>query len=245
MGKAKYKVRTGAAALAVLAVTTFAASASFADIPGYGGNAATSDIVQGHATCPEGTTAAGHLVIPGGQLANGDYFNGHVSVKNYDPSVPTFGWQLTQLGIDELHARAVVVQGNVNSSIYTYGSAIGGDAGLVPPPLADGYEPIAQVEFCFDHKFGAELPKLKVKKVIVGSPNSQPGDFSFVVNGQTIAFEGDGENEIGLLTGTYGVTEANANQNGFATSYDGCSAVSVAQGQTPVYMDHQLQVQGR
>jgi uncharacterized repeat protein (TIGR01451 family) len=76
---------------------------------------------------------------------------------------------------------------------------------------------------------------LIVRKVVSGSSDS-PSTFSFTVNGETHQFESDGQNVIQLPDGTYDVTEPQANENGFKTTYSGCDDVQVSstQQQTPV-----------
>ncbi|HEY7602995.1 MAG TPA: hypothetical protein VH760_01950 [Gaiellaceae bacterium] len=76
-----------------------------------------------------------------------------------------------------------------------------------------------------------EQPKLRVRKVVVGSMKP-PSDFSFTVNGQTIPFEADGENELSLPAGTYTITEPPT--VGFATTSSGCTNVVLSTPQQTI-----------
>ncbi len=72
---------------------------------------------------------------------------------------------------------------------------------------------------------------LVVKKVVVNDNGGTKvaSDFSFKVgNGAAVAFEADGQNEVAVNAGTYTVTEPAV--VGYATSYDGCANVVVANG---------------
>ena len=74
---------------------------------------------------------------------------------------------------------------------------------------------------------------LIVRKVVVNDEGGDKTavDFSFTVNGgDTVAFEADGQNELTVPAGTYEVTEPAV--DGYATSYDSCAAVVVANGGT-------------
>ena len=85
---------------------------------------------------------------------------------------------------------------------------------------------------------------LIVKKLVINDNGGTKisSDFSFKVNGGTAtAFNpaGDGdtnnltaENDLTVNAGTYNVTEANTPIAGYTTTYNGCSSVSVGNGET-------------
>ncbi len=71
---------------------------------------------------------------------------------------------------------------------------------------------------------------LIVKKIVSGSDLS-PSIFSFSVNnGDAVNFETDGQNNISVNAGTYSIVEQSVNN--FTTSYDNCSEVNIALGET-------------
>ncbi len=75
--------------------------------------------------------------------------------------------------------------------------------------------------------------KLVVKKVVVNDDGGakESDDFSFSVNsGQTVSFEADGQNDITVGAGKYSVAETAA--DGYTTSYENCTDVAVANGET-------------
>ncbi|MFZ2886909.1 MAG: hypothetical protein WA021_03765, partial [Minisyncoccia bacterium] len=74
---------------------------------------------------------------------------------------------------------------------------------------------------------------LIVRKVLIRDNGSTAAttSFSFTVNaGGAVSFEADGENSIPVDAGTYSVVETAA--TGFTTSYNNCSNVAVADGET-------------
>ena len=74
---------------------------------------------------------------------------------------------------------------------------------------------------------------LVVKKVVVNDNGgkAEADDFSFSVNGGgTMGFEADGQNNLTVPAGTYSVVEVAA--SGYATTYDNCDGVQVANGET-------------
>jgi uncharacterized repeat protein (TIGR01451 family) len=74
---------------------------------------------------------------------------------------------------------------------------------------------------------------LIVEKVVVNDNGGTKtaADFSFVVgDGSPVAFEADGSNSLTLDAGTYSVTEPAV--AGYTTTYDGCSAIALANGET-------------
>lgn len=68
---------------------------------------------------------------------------------------------------------------------------------------------------------------LVVRKIVQGS-NDSPSTFSFTIGESTTPFESDGQNVVELPDGTYTVTEPQANQNGFTTTYNNCTNVQVS-----------------
>jgi uncharacterized repeat protein (TIGR01451 family) len=76
-----------------------------------------------------------------------------------------------------------------------------------------------------------EPATLIVKKVVVNDNGGTRivSDFSFQVNGgEAQPFEGDGQNELAVSAGTYGVTEPSV--AGYTTSYDNCSELVIPNG---------------
>ena len=74
---------------------------------------------------------------------------------------------------------------------------------------------------------------LIVKKVVVNDDGGTKvaSNFSFKVNGgSAVAFEADGQNELAIGAGTYSVTEPAV--AGYATSYDNCADLVIANGGT-------------
>lgn len=74
---------------------------------------------------------------------------------------------------------------------------------------------------------------LIVKKVLIkdNGGTHDKDDFSFSVNNAgAVQFEADGQNELSVAPGTYSVVETEA--PGYTTTYDNCSNVQVASGQT-------------
>jgi hypothetical protein len=58
-------------------------------------------------------------------------------------------------------------------------------------------------------------------------------DFSYTVNGgAAVPFEGDGSNTQAVDAGTYSVVEVEADQDGYATTYAGCSDIVLGIGET-------------
>gem|GEM_PF-1561332 len=76
---------------------------------------------------------------------------------------------------------------------------------------------------------------LIVRKLVIrndGATNATT-TFSFKVNnGATTTFETDGENSMSVATGTYTIVETAA--NGFTTSYNNCSNVTISNGETEI-----------
>ena len=74
---------------------------------------------------------------------------------------------------------------------------------------------------------------LIVKKVVTNDNGGllQPSAFSFSINNATpVSFEADGQNDFSVLPGTYSVVESAS--AGYATTYSGCSNVTVTAGAT-------------
>ncbi len=74
---------------------------------------------------------------------------------------------------------------------------------------------------------------LIVKKVVKNDNGGTrvASDFGFKVNGgTTVPFEADGQNELSVPAGSYAVTEPAV--AGYATTYDGCSGIVLANGGT-------------
>ncbi len=80
----------------------------------------------------------------------------------------------------------------------------------------------------------SDLPAtLIVKKIVINDDGgtATADDFSFQVNdASAVKFEKDGQNDLLLASGTYGVVEADA--PGYATTYNNCQELVIANGQT-------------
>lgn len=111
----------------------------------------------------------------------------------------------------------------------TEGQAIwNNDCKPVPPPVpgctdkdATNYSKDATTDN------GSCLFPLTVTKVIVGTTDKTPINFSFQIDGgSATAFEADGTNVIAKANGTYDITEVSA--PGFTTTYQGCDNLNIA-----------------
>jgi len=82
------------------------------------------------------------------------------------------------------------------------------------------------------------LGKLIVKKVVVNNNGGtlQPKDFSFKIDGGTsIQFEEDGQNEFTKYAGlSYSITEVEADERGYTTTYENCTGVTVPYNDTAI-----------
>jgi uncharacterized repeat protein (TIGR01451 family) len=76
---------------------------------------------------------------------------------------------------------------------------------------------------------------LIVRKIVSGTDDS-PSSFSFQIDeGEPTQFEADGQNDVSLPDGAYDITEPEANENGYTTTYSNCDDVQVSsEGQTQV-----------
>jgi uncharacterized repeat protein (TIGR01451 family) len=231
-GKVK-KGRLTALALVVGLVTLVGSGASLA----YDGSADSTVVADGSPNCPSGTTAAGSFTIdPWGNGSNGTFYNGWITFSN--SSATSFDWALTSAGEGATDPAVVIVSGASSSVLYTYDYADGGgglddsDSGLTAPEVDGKPGGISLVRFCFDQKDDNPAPpKLIVRKVIVGSPNTVASSFSFTANGTTYAFEADGENEVSLPEGSYTVREIEEASLPFKATYENCTDVEISSEQ--------------
>ncbi len=155
----------------------------------------------------------------GGTATTAD-FQGRINGDNVD-------WDLVvTLPVGDYTASEVALAGGAG---YTAGPWSGDCAANGTVTVGNGQNKICTITNDDDPA------TLIVKKVVVNDDGGTlaAADFTFVVNGGApISFEADGQNDISVDAGTYTVTEPAV--DGYASTFDNCSQVVIANGGTAI-----------
>lgn len=204
-------------------------------------------------TCTNGVTVTnGKITLANGQttactITNNDDAPGLTLVKNlvdqFNSGLTKTAWTLTATGPTVVSGAGGASNSNVNAGTYTL-SETGPTAGITASAWScnGGTLQANQLIVALGQNVTCTITnttqpaKLIVKKVVKNDNGGTASatDFSFSVNGGAAQwFNANGENQINNLPkGTYSVTETQANKDGYATSYDGCTNVSISNGET-------------